>query len=121
MDIKYTTEKVLQENGLFRRYLFSRAESVGDLIASRVSMLKNEGAWEDKQYGDPSVLGFEVPFGSVFISVLVRYFNFKLHKHSPRSTITLAPLLIFSTTAAGASTKFPSRCETPATPVQQST
>ena len=121
MDIKYTSEKVLQEDGLYKCYHFSRAESVGDLIASRVSMLKNEGAWEDKQYGDPSVLGFEVPFGSVFISVLVRYFNFKLHKHSPRSTVTLAPLLIFSTTAAGASTKFPSRCETPATPVQQST
>jgi hypothetical protein len=50
---------------------------------------KTKVPWEGKEHGDPGVLSFKVPFGSVFISVLVRYFNFNLHKH--RTALLLPP------------------------------
>jgi hypothetical protein len=92
LDMKYSIGKVIQQDGTDKQYYFSRVESIGDLIASRVSMLKSEDAWVDLDIGDPEVLGFTVPLGSIFVSVLVRYFNITKTR---TPTLTAGLLLLF--------------------------
>ena len=93
LDMKYSIGKVIQQDGTDKQYYFSRVESIGDLIASRVSMLKSEDAWVDLDIGDPEVLGFTVPLGSIFVSVLVRYFNITKTR-TPTLTLTAGLLLL---------------------------
>jgi hypothetical protein len=71
LDVKYTSELVEQEDGAMKRYFFSRVECVGDVLASRVALLDEHNVFQDLAIGDKDQLKFDVPFGSLFVSILV--------------------------------------------------